>query len=251
MESCTFAFVKKSASRTALLIFFSLIPALQAGAQRAPFETSKQKNALTFNIGQYLVNEINLGYEHFFSEKKSFELSGGFIYRNELLIKQAEDWSNSQYFYEHGFAVRLAHKIYHNIGEKSGKKYYYSFGLNYQYLYFNDEWFKTDRQPTVYLKDSQGHVIDKALGTEDIYQRRYRNRIGAQFLLGNIFPMGNTFAIEIYYGIGVRGIMSNRYDVAVSETGFGKTNVYPSGTRNEKFYIRPSIHAGAKLRIGW
>lgn len=262
-ESLTFAQVKKTVTHFRYLLFFLMVPAM-VNAQGIPGQSGAQKNALTFNLGQYLVNEINLGYEHFFSEKKSMELSGGMIYRNDFWIKQAGDWSNSQYFYERGFAVRLAYKIYRKAGEKKGRKNYYAAGLNYQYLYFPNEWF--DAGEVNYSRKipdpaSQGDSITlTGTGVREIYQHRFRNRFGLQLLLGNIYPLGNTFALEIFYGIGVRGIFSNRFDVAVHEdyTGASKDgnvykldNTYVSGNEDSKFYIRPSIHAGIKLRLGW
>ncbi|MCX6273964.1 MAG: hypothetical protein NTV09_01990, partial [Bacteroidetes bacterium] len=80
---------------------------------------------------------------------------------------------------------------------------------------------------------------------------------GFEVTMGNIFPMGKTFAIEIYYGIGLRGIFSNRFDVAVHNNYTGKSKTYTedktyvSDNDDMKFYIRPSIHAGVKLRLGW
>ena len=250
MESCTFVQVKKFPLITFYLIAWMLGPAA-AVAQSASSGASFQKNAFTFNLGQYLVNEINLGYEHLFNEKKSIEFNVGLIYRNELLRKQSEEWTNSQYFYERGFGLKVSHRIYRKGADKASKRNYYSFGINYQHLFFNSEWFETDHQPTIVIKDIDNKDSLTTQGTEEIYQRRTRNRIGIHFISGNIFPLNNNFAFEIFYGIGIRGIFSNRYDIAVANSGFGRTWIYESGNRDEKFYIRPTIHAGVKLRLGW
>ncbi len=226
-----------------LLLCFAL--SQNARAQYNVYGVQQQKNAFTFNLGQYLVNEINLGYEHSVSEKQGIELHGGFIYRNNVLLAKAKDWTKSQYFYEHGFAGSIAFKIYKKLGDNSARKSYIAPGLNYQYLYFPNEWFDTGHDSTTTVNKVESKV------TEQIYQHRFRHRIGLQLTLGNIFPMGKTFGLEIYYGIGVRGILSNRYDNSVSETSFGSTKVYVSGNRDETYYLRPTIHAGVKLRIGW
>jgi hypothetical protein len=236
--------VKKFAVQT-LIVFLFITPAVSSGQG----SSSSQKNALLFNLGQYIVNEVNLGYEFQFKENKSLEIYGGLIYQNEFWRKMSEEWTNSQYFYERGFGLKISHRIYRKPGEK-GRRNFYSFGLNYQYLYFNQQWFETDHQPTIRTEDSLGNSIE-ILGTEQIYQRRFRNRFGIHFISGNIFPINKTFGIEIFYGIGLRGIFSNRYDLAVSESGPGVTRIYISNNRDEKFYIRPTIHAGAKFRIGW
>ena len=98
-------------------------------------------------------------------------------------------------------------------------------------------------------KTSTGETIDLY---EEILRHRFRNRAGIQINLGNIFPMGKTFALEIYYGLGVRVIYSNRFDVARGMTLSDKQYILEDlNFKSEKFYFRPTIHAGVKLRIGW
>ena len=75
-------------------------------------ETNQHKNYISLNLGQYFINEINLGYEHFISDKNSIEVNGGIIYRNEFWLNVASDWVNSQYFREQGFAARIYYKTY-------------------------------------------------------------------------------------------------------------------------------------------
>lgn len=240
--------MKKISFPALIFIFLTLLFPVNSDAQSSPNGISSVRNAFAFNLGQYLVNEINLGYEHIFKEKKGLEINGGLIYRNDLILSQAKDWSNSQYFYERGFTARIAYKIYRKSGEKSGRKSFYSFGLNYQYLYFNNEWFETDKVIKFKPEPSAAEITTN----EEIYRHRFRNRAGLQITLGNIIPMGNTFALELYYGCGVRGILSDRFDVArgvsVDENHI-ILQVLDYG--DQKFYIRPSIHAGVKLRMGW
>ena len=259
-ESCTFARVKK----IFLQSLFFLLLFLVAGRAAAQYVSAgEKKNALTFNLGQYLVNEINLGYEHFFSANKSSEFSAGLIYRNPFWIRQAENWSNSQYFYERGFALRLTNKIYRKASERNGRRNYMAYGFSYQYLYIPNEWFdvgevKSDSAhwfKNVEVEGDSSRITGNV--SREIFQHRYRNRFGFQLTLGHIFPAGKTFAFELYYGIGVRGIFSSRFDVDVRDTFEGTSKpytfsaTYVSNTASNKFYVRPSIHAGVKLRIGW
>jgi len=206
----------------------------------------EHSNFISLNVGQYFVNEINLGYEHFLSEKKSIEVNGGIIYRNEFWLNVASDWINSQYFREHGFAARVYYKIYKKISEKNNNKSFYSFGLNYQYLYFNNEWIETGKLITL------NYGGDNVVVNEEILMHRLRHRIGAQLLLGNVIPAGNNFALEIYYGLGVRGIYSNRFDVARGGTVNGEKVIQKYlNYEDTHFYLRPTIHAGVKLKLGW
>jgi hypothetical protein len=170
-------------------------------------------NFISVNLGQYFINEINLGYEHFISKKNSIEVNGGIIYRNEFWLNLASDWVNSQYFREQGFAARVYYKTYKKANEKNNNKTFYSFGLNYQYLYFNDEWINTNKIGTVNEYITQDSIIIHS-GPEEILMHRTRHRLGIQLMMGNVIPAGNNFAIEVYYGLGVRGIFSNRVDVA-------------------------------------
>lgn len=240
--------MKKIPGSTTFLVILAFLFASIADAQPIQKGVTPVRNVFTFNLGQYFVNEINLGFERIFNERSGLEFSGGFIYRNDVILSMAKDWSNSQYFYERGFAARITHKTYRKSGSKSGKKSYYAFGLNYQYLYFNNQWFETDKE----VKFSPDSSSSPITATEEIFRRRFRNRAGIQVTLGNIFPLGNTFAIEFFYGCGVRGILSERYDVARGvEIENEHFIIQTVNFRDQKFYVRPSIHAGVKLRIGW
>jgi len=216
---------------------------------------SKQMtNAFTFNIPQYFVNEINLGYEHFLSENKSLEFNAGIIYRNEFLLDASSDWVNSQYFREHGFAARAYYKTYKKANEKNNNKTFYSFGINYQYLYFDNEWIETGKTYTLdsmVITEPQHPFKGPKTGDEQILMNRFRNRIGVQLLLGNDIPMGNHSSLEIYYGLGLRGIFSRRNDIARITTVNGVEYYQDLNHTDTQFYIRPTIHAGVKLKLGW
>ena len=201
------------------------------------------------NLGQYFINEINFGYEHFLSEKNSIELNAGLIYRNEFWLNLASDWVQSLYFREHGFAARAYYKTYKKTGEKNNKSFY-SFGLNYQYLYFNNEWIDTDKPGKVTVIEPSGDT-SYHYGPEEILMHRLRHRIGFQLLLGNIIPAGKSFAFEVYYGLGIRGIFSSRFDVARRVTEDGEFFSQDLNYEDNSFYVRPTIHAGVKLKLGW
>ena len=214
--------------------FFSAVSStLQAQYTSVP---TVKKNFLVFNLGQYAVNEINLGFERMFGYTRSVEINLALIYRNDFLAEQAREWSNTQYFVEHGFALRAGYKMY-QPGERGGNQNYLMPMLNYQYLYYPTEWFVTD--------------VKVNNLTEEIYQRRTRHRIGAQFIWGKIFPAGNVFSFELFYGVGVRAVFSNRYDESKRYSELGSDVVFPVNFRDKKFYLRPSVHAGIKMRVGW
>ena len=246
-ESCTFAQVNNKRLRVKILLFLLVLFSSFAGAQNNG-SNPVIRNAISLNVGQLIINEFNLGYEHLFSEKKSIELNGGLIYRNELWRNEAKDWTNSQYFHETGFTSRIIFKIYRKGGINTGKRNYYSIGLNYQYLYFNNEWFETDKDIKVKLEPSGDEIVTK----EDILRHRFRNRIGLQLDMGNILPLGKSFSFEFYYGLGVRGVFSNRFDVARGAKVEDQQLLLSTlNFEDQKFYIRPAIHAGLKLRAGW
>ncbi|MFN8181678.1 MAG: hypothetical protein U0X34_07475, partial [Bacteroidia bacterium] len=65
------------------LAFFLLL-LLSAGTRTSAQEVPEyKKNAFQFNLGNYGVNEINFGFEHFFSARRSLEINGGLVYRND------------------------------------------------------------------------------------------------------------------------------------------------------------------------
>ncbi len=211
-------------------------------------------NFIILNPAQYFVNEINIGYEHYLSKNKSFEINGGYIYRNDFWLNLTDDWIQSQYFREHGFALRAYYKFYKKANEKNNNRSFYSFGVNYQYLYFDDEWLETGKPYTLdsTIMTEPQHPYKKAkVGEEQILMNRFRHRFGVQLLLGNLIPLGSNFFLEFYYGLGLRGIFSKRTDVArittIDEIGYYQDLNF----KDTDFYIRPTIHAGVKLKLGW
>jgi len=234
-----------------IILSFSCIFIPAAFAQPGKPEIN---NAISINVGQYFINEVNIGYEHFLSENKSLELNGGIIYRNEFLLNLTDEWTQSQYFREHGFAVRAYYKAYKSSSEKNNNQSFYSFGLNYQYLYFDDDWFDTNKlftlDSTVKTEPQHPYKNPKS-GEEKILMHRLRHRLGVQLLLGNVIPAGNNFFLEFYYGLGLRGIFSKRTDVARITTIEGEEYLQNLNYEDNDFYVRPTIHAGVKLKLGW
>lgn len=197
------------------------------------------RTAISLNIGQAVSNEINLSFEKFVTEKSALELDAGLIYRNDLLRKAAENWTNSQYFYEHGFAARIALRRYKNVDGKSKWRDYIAPVAIYKYQYFNNAWFEAD---------STNNNGDKF--TQCIYQHRFRHKFGLQILWGKIYQLNKTFAVDLYYGLGIRGTISNRTDVLKQDI-CGQTPVREINFEDSRFYVRPTIHTGVKLRVGW
>ena len=122
--------------------------------------------------------------------------------------------------------------------------------MNYQYLYFNNEWINTNKIGTVKEYITQDSIISHT-GPEEILMDRTRHRLGVQLMMGNVIPSGNNFAIEVYYGLGVRGIFSTRFDEARKVTEDGKEYIGYLNFEDKSFYLRPTIHAGIKLKLGW
>jgi hypothetical protein len=239
-----------------ILLSFSSLIVSPAIAQTSASGNSEIKNAISTNVGQYFINEINFGYEHFISEKNSFEINAGYIYRNDFLLDLTDEWIQSQYFRERGFALRAYYKTYKKSGDKNNNKTFYSFGLNYQYLHFEDEWLETGKP---FQLDStintvpQNYFNPKAhkSGPEQILMSRLRHRIGIQLLLGNVIPMGSNFFLEVYYGLGLRGIFSRRTDTARITTIDSVEYFQDLNYVDNQFYVRPTIHAGVKIKLGW
>src|SRR4051812_12935999 len=157
-------------------------------------QSSQRRNSVNVNITRLAINEVNLGYEHFLSSRKSMELSGGIVYVNEGLESASENWTNTKYFSEHGFALRLHYKIYRPHTDNSKWTEYISFGGHFRYLYYNTQWFSNEKV------DSHENVYH-----ELILQNRFRDKFSLEFLWGKILNVSEGFAIEIYYGAGLSG----------------------------------------------
>ena len=142
-----------------------------------------------------------------------------------------------------------------NSGVKNSTSFY-SFGLNYQYLYFDDVWLETGK---VFQLDSTIKTVPQnkfdpehpRSGPEQILMQRLRHRMGIQLLLGNIIPLGSNFFLEFYYGLGLRGIFSRRTDLARITTIEEVEYYQDLNYIDTQFYLRPTIHGGVKLKFGW
>jgi hypothetical protein len=200
-----------------------------------------KKNAFAFDITQMASNEINLNYEHFFSNRRSLEIALGLIYVNDALEELSKDWSNTHYFSEHGFSVRLAYKLYKRPVEDSKWRDYIAPALTYKYLYFNNQWFTNEL-----TNEKTGTKYDEAL-----YQHRYRSKFGFEFLWGKVYNFNQTFALEMFYGVGLRATSSVRSDLLKQDIA-DSTEIYvPDYGDDKRFFIRPALRAGLKFRISF
>lgn len=221
--------------RSALLFLPFLLIQSSVFSQEEP---EFKKNAFAIDITQMASNEINLNHEHFFSSRKSLELSAGLIYVNDALESLSEGLSNSHYFSEHGFSFRAAFKLYKRPVPDSKWRDYIAPAIMYKYLYFNNQWFENE-------KDSAGIKF-----TESLFQHRYRSKFGFEFLWGKVYNFNQTFALELFYGVGLRATTSVRTDI-YRKNEFDTTAVTTLDFEDERFFIRPALRAGAKFRISF
>lgn len=185
-------------------------------------------------------NEVNLNYELFFNARKSLELSLGLIYVNDALEDLSKDLSNSHYFSEHGFSFRAAYKLYKRSTDDSKWRDYIAPAIMYKYLYFNNQWFQNE------LKDSKGNTYNECL-----YQHRYRSKFGFEFLWGKVYNFNQTFAIEMFYGVGLRATSSVRSDLLKMDNCDSLEVYVPDYGDDKRFFLRPALRAGAKFRISF
>jgi hypothetical protein len=211
-----------------ILILAGFKPVL---AQDAP---EYRKNAFSFNLTRYAVNELNLSFEHRYSLRRGIEFNAGLIYVNDQLQELTKDWVNTQYFYERGFAARIHYKIFkRKESDETSWRDYIAPGISYKYLYYNNQEFTGDNGGK----------------TEIVYQHRFRNKISLEFLFGKVYEMNNTFALEFYYGAGITGTLSDRYVVYRIPDTKKMDQVLEVNDHSKTFYVRPMVMAGIKLRI--
>lgn len=208
----------------------------QAFSQEVP---EYKKNALTVDLTLSATNEINLGYERFFSDRRSLEVSLGLVYVNDYLEDFSKEWTNSHYFSEHGFSARVAYKLYKRPVEESKWRDYIAPAIVYKYLYFNNQWFENE------LTDEKTGVKY----TECLYQHRFRDKFGFEFLWGKIYEFNKTTSLEMFYGVGLRGTVSLRSD-KLKQDICDSTEIYvPNYGDDHSFYLRPVLRAGVKLKV--
>lgn len=227
-----------SFSRILLPAFLVILLYSSAFSQETP---EYKKNAIAVDITQMATNEINLNYERFFSNRRSLEVALGLIYVNEGLVDLSKEWSNTHYFSEHGFSVRVAYKLYKRQLEDSKWRDYIAPAIMYKYLYFRSQWFENEKTDEV-----TGNKI-----TECLYQNRYRSKFGFEFLWGKVYDFNKTFALEMFYGVGIRATSSVRKDLLKQDI-CDSTEIYvPNYGPDERFFIRPALRAGLKFRISF
>lgn len=217
-----------------LLFSVSLLTLPSVHAQ--DLEVRKKKNALSVIVTNAATNEFNIGIERYISPRRSIEINAGIVRSNPFLRDLTKDWSNSQYFYESGYTVRLGMKFYKRRPEDSHWQDYVSPVLFYKYLYFDPQWFEVP--------------IDNSDYSEAIYQKKQRVKMGFQFLWGKVYSLNNSFDFEFYYGVGIRGVDVERTDISKQDTA-GVSPIYPVDFVDHNFYIRPSIQGGAKIRFNF
>ncbi len=210
----------------------------QGFSQEAP---EYKKNALAVDITLMATNEINLYYEHYFSARRSLEVSLGLVYVNDFLEDFSKDISNTHYFSEHGFSARVAYKLYRKPVEDSKWRDYIAPAIVYKYLYFNNQWFTNE-------------VTDEVTGLkydECLYQHRFRDKFGFEFLWGKVYEFNPTMALEMFYGVGLRGTVSLRSDLLKQDI-CDSTDIYvPSYGDDHSFYLRPVLRAGVKFKVSF
>jgi hypothetical protein len=212
-----------------LVLIFSGI--LRVSAQDVP---EYRKNAFSFNLTRYAVNELNLSFEHRYSVRRGIEFNAGFIYVNDQLKDLTKDWVNTQFFYEHGFAARIHYKIFkRKDSDETRWRDYIAPGVSYKYLFYNNQEFTGDNGGK----------------TEILYQHRFRHKMSLEFLFGKVYEMNNTFALEFYYGAGITATMSDRYVGYRIPDASKMDKVLEVNDHSKTFYVRPMVMAGIKLRL--
>lgn len=247
---------------------------------RAQEASVYKKNAFSFNLTRMAVNEINMGYEHWLSIRKSIEFSGGIIYVNDFLVEQTDEWTNAVSVSEHGFAARFHYKMYKRPAEGSKWQDYIAPGIVFKSLYYNDKSIVSEKEDiisndSIYTIDTVIYIIAPNFETldyiETFQQKRERLQLGIQFLWGKVYEASKTIAIEFYFGGGVNITMATRTDHSryatykKKETNYKyygpdlipETVVDDNQRRNQSIpdfvdkslYARPSIQLGVKLRF--
>ncbi len=200
-----------------------------------------KKNALNVDVTLAATNELNLGYEHFFSDRRSLEVSLGLVYVNEYLEDFSKEWTNSHYFSEHGFSARVAYKLYKRRVEDSKWRDYIAPALVYKYLYFNNQWFENE------LKDEKTGVKYN----ECLYQHRFRDKFGFEFLWGKVYEFNPTTSLEMFYGVGLRGTLSLRSDLLKQDICDSTAIYVPNYGDDQSFYLRPVLRVGVKFKVAF
>jgi hypothetical protein len=242
--------LKKYIVKAKCFIFIIQILIAVGGKAQGIFDEPQEKfphNVLVLNLSSLPVNEINVAYERLFKKNKSIELQLGKVYVNPYMIALAKDWSNSQYFYEQGFTVKLGLKTYKPDFHPKRRSYFMPM-MVYKYQFFNRQFFEYEQQ---YKK---GELFNgTALGADTTvnycsYQGRIRNKIGGQVLWGKIYDLGKVFSVELFYGAGATVTLANRIEEYKSPNQCSKEERYRINFQSTRIYLRPTVSAGVRLR---
>ena len=222
-------------------VFFILL--LLAANSHGQESSSYGKNAISVNLTRCAVSEFNLGYEHFFSSRKSLEINGGIVYVNDFIKEQAKDWTNSSFFDEEGFAGRIHYKVFRRPTENSRWRDYIATGIAVKQLSYTDLPVVTEEKV-----DNTFHRY-----VEHLLQDRERNKLALEFLWGKVYEFSNWFAFDFYYGAGLEVTNAKRTDhhreaiYVKPEDQMLNTSI--PDYEDESLYLRPVIQLGFKIRF--
>jgi hypothetical protein len=215
------------------------------------------KHAFSINITRSSLNELSFSYEYWLSFRKSIEFTGGYIYVNDFLRDQFDDWKNSTIFSEQGYSFRLHYKIFRRTENESRWHDYISFGMVYKYLYYNNyEIVGTDiKYDSSLLKTNPILYADSGAFqyTENFLRDSKRSKMGVEFIWGHVYDLNKVFAFEFYYGAGINATIASHIDhsrtaIYVNPKHQWISQPIPDFTY-DNFYLRPTVMLGIKFRI--
>ena len=200
-----------------------------------------RRTAVSFNITRLMVNEANMGFERFITNRRSFDFEFGVMYANEFWQEAAKSYTTDPLFHEHGFAARFHYKFF-RTKDNSKWRNFMGPGISYKHLYYNDYDMAIDK------KDEAGRAYVLTLK-----QDRERDKFGIDFIWGNAYEASRTFAFEFYYGAGlsitsVKRSDHDRYVTYVDEYDQSRNTALPNYI-DHSVYLRPVIQLGMKLVI--
>jgi hypothetical protein len=201
-----------------------------------------RRSAFTFDVTRLMINEVNMGFEQFISQRKSIEFEGGIVYANEFLQDAAESYTVDPIFYEHGFAIRFHYKFWHTK-EDSKWRNFLAPGFNFKHVYYNDYF--------VSLEKTDESMHPAKTYTESFYQDRERDKFGIDFIWGNVYEASRTIAFEIYYGAGLTVSSVRRTDhdhnIKYHDPALDNKNKTMPNSVDHSVYLRPIPLIGFKL----
>jgi hypothetical protein len=220
-----------------ILILFSILSLEGKSQESVPY----RKTAISFNLTRLAVNELNISFERFLSQRRSIEFYGGLVYSNSGLQDAIDSWTKDPLFLEHGFDARFYYKVWVRK-ENSKWRNYVAPGLLYKHLYYKE----LTIQSEIKYDHARPYVID-------FKQDRTRDKFGIELLWGKVYEASRTFAFEFYYGGGVVATSVERRDYSrfvryINAADQSMNQNYPQFI-DESFYVRPVISLGMKLTL--